>query len=504
MKNTSFQNPMTSDGLSEYKVMVFLVDDQAMIGEAVRRQLSSEPSIDFHYCANGSEAIALASSIKPTVILQDLIMPGIDGLALVRQYRENPETRNIPIIVLSTKEDPLTKSEAFSAGANDYLVKLPDKVELIARVCYHSRAYLNLIQRDDAYRALRESQLQLVDNNTALISLNQKLEEATLAKSEFLATISHEIRTPMNGVIGMTTLLLDTELLDEQRDFVETIRSSGEALLAIINDVLDFSKIESGRMELENHPFELFTCIEEALDVLAAKASEKKLDLGYIVEDSIPATVSGDITRLRQVLLNLIGNSIKFTTLGEVVLHVTRDTSTPPGPSGAIILHFAVRDTGIGIPETKLDCLFKSFSQVDSSTTRQYGGTGLGLAICKRLVELMGGRIWVESDEGNGSTFHFTIRLTPVDANVVEAQPAAAIVSAKNILIVEDNATNSHILAHFAKSHGIIPRVVTNSHDALAHLQSGEACDLIISQRSLKGWPESRLYLRADIQTATG
>jgi signal transduction histidine kinase len=485
MKKAAFQNPMTSDGLFEYKVMVFLVDDQAMIGEAVRRQLSGEPGIDFHFCANGSEAVALASSIKPTVILQDLIMPGIDGLALVRQFRENLETKNIPIIVLSTKEDPLTKSQAFSAGANDYLVKLPDKVELIARVCYHSRAYLNLIQRDDAYRALRESQLQLVDNNTALISLNQKLEEATRAKSEFLATISHEIRTPMNGVIGMTTLLLDTELLDEQRDFVETIRSSGEALLAIINDVLDFSKIESGRMELENHPFELFTCIEEALDVLGAKASEKKLDLGYIVEDSIPTTVSGDITRLRQVLINLIGNSIKFTTLGEVSLHVARDSSTPTGPSEALILHFAVRDTGIGIPATKLDCLFKSFSQVDSSTTRQYGGTGLGLAICKRLVELMGGRIWVESTEGEGSTFHFTIRLTTVGTDVTETFPAAATLSAKNVLIVEDNVTNCHILAHFAGSHGMIPRVVASSHDALAHLQSGKACDLIILDQQL-------------------
>jgi len=485
MKKIGSQSQVYSENTVDYKIMVFLVDDQAMIGEAVRRQLSSEQNIDFHYCANGAEAVALAGSIKPTVILQDLIMPGIDGLALVRQFRENAETKNIPIIVLSTKEDPLTKSQAFSVGANDYLVKLPDKIELIARVCYHSRAYLNQIQRDEAYRALRESQLQLVDSNAALISLNQKLEEATQAKSQFLATISHEIRTPMNGVIGMTTLLLDTELLEQQRDFVETIRSSGEALLSIINDVLDFSKIESGRMELENHPFELRTCIEEALELLGPKAAEKKIDLAYLVDDSIPLVISGDVTRLRQVLVNLIGNSIKFTAQGEVVLKVFKETSVSTNPAEAMVLHFSVRDTGIGIPKEKQDYLFKSFSQVDASTTRKYGGTGLGLAICKRLVELMGGQIWVESTEGKGSTFHFTDRFKPVDAALAGKQPATIKWPGKKILIVEDNNTNSQILAQFTENLGMVPHVVARNEEAMAWLQSGETCDLIILDQQL-------------------
>jgi PAS domain S-box-containing protein len=238
-------------------------------------------------------------------------------------------------------------------------------------------------------------------------------EAAVRSKSEFLANMSHEIRTPLNAVVGLTGLL-ERDLTPEQRDY-ETARSSGNSLLSVINDILDFSKIEGGKMELENQPFDLRGCIEVALDLVEANAAEKGLTLSYFLDDQVPATIMGDITRLRQVLANLLSNAVKFTGRGTVEISVTGQPVAEPVAEDQFEIHFAIKDTGIGIPEDKLGRLFQSFSQIDSSTTRKYGGTGLGLAISKRLVEMMGGRIWVESCLGKGSTFHFTImqRLQP-------------------------------------------------------------------------------------------
>ncbi len=394
--------------------------------------------------------------------------------------------RPLPELLASPDSDPAAVGRISTALDK----REPISTDVVQQAQAGRRFYVHLdVQPIINDEGLVENFIAIETDITARVETEQQLRRAkaeadanSRAKSDFLTTMSHEIRTPMNGVIGMTSLLLETELSAEQRDYVSTIRTSGDALLSIINEILDFSKIESGRMELEKQPFELVLCVEEAVDIFALQAAAKNIELAYFIDAAVPRCILGDLTRLRQVLVNLVNNAVKFTLSGFITIEVRVPGDVAPAPDDKVLLDFQVTDTGIGIPPERFGMLFKPFSQVDSSTTRKYGGTGLGLAICDRLCQLMGGSIDVSSTPGQGSCFRFNIQSTVVGLADLGAPVFAPIPGGGPVLAVDDHPVNRAMLTDCLKTWQLQPLIAADIAGALRLAGPGPLTAAIVDQ----------------------
>ena len=425
--------------------------------------------VEFIRAHSGNDALEKTLDHDFAIALVDVQMPGLDGFETVRLMRDVKRTQNLPVIFVSAiYSEDYYKIKGVESGAIDFITKPIVKEILLGKVKIF---------------------LDLYDQKIKLVESNQKLEQsvsqanelvinsdiANRAKSQFLSNMSHEIRTPMNGIIAAAGLLVDTKMNAEQIEYVDLIKTSADALLSIINDILDFSKIEAGKMELEELDFNLHSTLEDMNDNLAVRAHQKGLELNCVIDSDVPQLLNGDPGRLRQILINLIGNAIKFTKKGEIAINVNLINESENDAT----LQFSVRDTGIGIPPDKIHTLFDSFSQVDASTTRKFGGTGLGLAIAQQLTEKMGGKISVQSDNGNGATFQFIIKfkLQPGVDNkylLIDDTLLRAIKHAR-ILGVDDNATNRRVLEMMFSSWECNYDIVADGKSALKKLKKAVA-----------------------------